>query len=461
MQDPKLDVATRFLRFIAGYVALEKATLATMGGKGTEAQLWKQMNVDPDKAWLIESGRELSRNLIQSYQFHNCGSLAAFPSLFRGAKGGAGLDGFHMDLCGTIETRFKELRSILPLVKKGKAQCLAITVADSRKNPTLENFDEIEKDLVVMLGQEAYGRFTASLKRGQEHLASRPGASFDPEKGARRELGVFFNIVRALVKFSGPRVVAPDFVERYIYISGYSGQPYRMRTYFFHLGEERLVRSEVAPNLAKLWQESRLFFYDGEFSPVLTPERIMTMSYDHLEALAKAAGGESLVEFLALRKRAENPPAQDILDQIRNLAGGIPTPHTTNGAVPTVAPAKKVGRPPKVASTDEAAGPKLSRMEVKLGLIRAYAEAGGDESKWRKQKQGVCDKFAKLEQLPPRRFKGRTRIYGGILAHTQGKFRSRFIAACLKERGSEILPELVELYSKIEGKPVTVAQLKG
>ncbi len=264
--DPaKMTVLRHFLTFVAQYLPLQDARLATLGGEGWEAELWLSAGVRPENGWLIEREREASRRLIVESPYRYCPSLGNFPNVVRDAYGDTvGVDGFHLDLCGTLERSFKPFLPVIPLVIwRSTGRCLAITVADMRRNRTLERFRAIRRCADWYLGPELSRSLFQFLLREQGGLPSltRSDApqTANPEKGARREFGFFFRLFRLLVG-GGWRITAlPDRIERIVYVSGYGGRAFRMRTYLFHFGDLTTgSRAQLAQQFITRWMESSL-----------------------------------------------------------------------------------------------------------------------------------------------------------------------------------------------------------
>lgn len=466
-EQPKLQVVKIFLAMIAKHVSnLREAVLATLGGYGIEAELWQNAGVQPENGWLIENGRKLSSKLIKGFNFRNCGNLETFPDLFSGAKGkSAGVDGFHLDLCGTIEPKLNELANILPLVRRGIGHCLAVTVADARKNLTLEHFPEADKELQKVLGKK-HDEFLENLLCEQNLLAEKPGATFDPENGEKREAGFFLTFVNALSKIKGSKVFLPDFLERYVYVSRYGKKPFRMRTYLFHFGHEFIERKKVALSLAQLWQKSELFeFSSGSFKPVSVsvvpqpqPQKEVHMvmpEVSNLQALAEAAGGNALRQFQDLMEYIKGFGKEtNLLDSIQDL---LACRISTNGG----AGSQPVARQPLTTQTetvsDNGSVAVKDELDVKLDLLRASVQ--GSVALEKAYEQAYKD----LGITGRKYTHSRRRKVAGMFSWTgedgPGRFRNNFVRVCYTKYGDGILAELAKLYNK-PGDLVTEADLR-
>src|SRR6185437_5973807 len=145
-------------------------------------------------------------------------------------------DGFHLDLCGTFDgDMVRDFSPIVPLVQKGRGRCLAITVADARRNKALEQWPEVRRHGRRYFGKSAnalYERITEQQQRlpVNKNLPAFM-QQFDPEKAAKREFALLVAVTELLKKATA---TFPTEVERYIYVSRYGKTPFRMRTYFFH-----------------------------------------------------------------------------------------------------------------------------------------------------------------------------------------------------------------------------------
>src|SRR3989344_3183288 len=237
MFHPKLWVVGRFLDFVACYIPLTGAHIATLGGEGIEAGLWKQKGIEKRSGWLIECRRALRANLIRNHRYRNCPKLKQFPRHFQSAWGKKqGLDGFHLDRDGTYETDDKDFQPTIPLLMKGAGRCLAATVADQRLTQSLKYFRDVWTDAERLFGENGAQDFFQMLLTEQRQLYKILKPEPDPEAGAQRELGFAVRLISALYNNNAFSI---DLVERYFYVSRRSGRPFRMRTYMFHFARSR------------------------------------------------------------------------------------------------------------------------------------------------------------------------------------------------------------------------------
>ena len=99
----KGQVIRLWLAFLSRFVPLGQARLATLGGRGLEAEIWEELGVPRDNGWLIERNRKRGGNLIAEHRYHVHNQLVTFDRILAGyGSAQAVVDGFHLDLCGTF-----------------------------------------------------------------------------------------------------------------------------------------------------------------------------------------------------------------------------------------------------------------------------------------------------------------------------------------------------------------------
>ena len=242
------DTVIRLLfDFFMSYMSPKDAVIATLGGWGLEATLWQELGVQKDNGWLIERSIPLRKQLIRGFPFHHVNQLKTFPRIFRSVKGdGVGVDFFHVDLCGTLEASYELIREVLPLVLAGTGKCLAVTVADQRRNLSHENFKP-----VFIEGKKLFGKMVAEellrhLKSEGMELATHLREGVSSDGIARREYGFLVHLAKV---FGDTKI---ERMERYVYHSeiGSNNAAFRMRTYVFHISKGELkpkdwVRSPI------------------------------------------------------------------------------------------------------------------------------------------------------------------------------------------------------------------------
>jgi|GEM_PF-2333972 len=446
-ESPKLSIVEGFLDFVERFVPLREAYLATLGGWGLEARVWRERGILPERAWLIESQKAFSRQLISRFPFRYCSSLKQFPRAFRAVRAGSshGVDGFHLDLCGTYERSDTFFNPSLPLIKESRGRCFAVTVADQRRNTSLENFDEITSACRTHFGASADALFAHLLATQQELARRQEDSSFDPEKGARRELGLVLRLWTAFSRHG----LSPDLMERYVYVSYRQNQPFRMRTYFFRLGTS-YAQERV---LLRVWSESPVYLMSrGERLLVTCALQKETMpviknaasglkgqhSYAKLSTLCHAAGEEFVAALQSLEADAElGRRVREAFADYGVTAAGVPA---------AVAPA--------TGTVFDHVPDK--RMLAQLKLLVARSEGPQSFEVARMQ-------FASDREVAGVAKKGKFRAVGALYAHTQGKHRPAFIKRAIgavNGQGEELLKELARIYSRIEGVEITPEMLR-
>lgn len=396
------QVVQKFLmEYLSKILPLRSAQVATLGGRGEEVAVWQECGVSEKHGWLIERSRSARTTIGQTaFRLHN--SLLSFPRFFGSVNGpGAGVDLFHLDLSGTIEAAQAELECILPLVLKSTGRCLAVTVSDSRRNETLENWRQARSSADRLFGR---AHVTAALdvlvpqldalpkpqlSEAAPSFFSRGGAN--PVKCARRELGFITTLVQALGLKGLP---LPVDAQRYVYVSEYAGtKSFRMRTYLVHFAGGPVPRQTVSKGertgFLSRWLKTPLFFgRDGSISPADLPARtqeqeVRTMkkkaepepqSPSRLAAIAEAAGHEVLAEYRALIND---------LEAYREKAEKFDAAAALFGGTASAAPRNPSGPPPGKITPKQ--GQKLfddlkpfERTMLQLEMLEADVAGRGD-----------------------------------------------------------------------------------
>lgn len=459
-----MSVLRRFYgEFVGRYLPVVESRLATLGGEGFEARLWQELGVPSENGWLIEHGRAFSERLIRQFPYRKCNKLSVFPGLLRSVCGPhASVDVFHLDLCGTLESSLEEFRSVFPLVTgKSKGRCLAITVADQRRNRSVEEFPTLQRWGATVLGSSLAETLFAHLCREQELLLGQEKGGLlerDAEDGAKREFGLFLHLFHLFVGDRRFPAFLPDCVERHVYVSDYGKRPFRMRTFFLHVAERVGILPQSAPwVLARHWQNAGIWvFRNGGFSHCQVPrdrkEMHMPVSDDfpRLTLLVRTIGGPVQEEFDRLLALAEEAAAvaDDPRGAFRSLAERILGAGPGGNSSPSSAPSVSVpGVPQQDAGSD--GGSDLVVLRVRLNLLRARAE-GGQDMYERERKNA----YSMLGLTGRKHSRSRGRIVGAHYAYTQGKFRGRFVRDAVARWGDGVIGELAGYYSAINGATV-------
>ena len=254
----KRIVVHRLLDFLDKYTPLETAHVMSLGGEGAEVGICNERGVSLPNVNIVERNPRLMHALQKNYPdaAHHQGSLRSFPASFTARYGNdVGLDLIHVDFCGTLEPQIMGLLPVLPLAARGEGRCLAYTVADKRRNLSLESTVEVKA-----LARRTFGKLWPALWQNlkqlhRHYLEVWPESEALEENVALRELGALLYITLAcgsVRQNGGPRksdplitlpqgqnipqcpegyLLVPDAIERFVYCSE---DHWRMRTYVVH-----------------------------------------------------------------------------------------------------------------------------------------------------------------------------------------------------------------------------------
>jgi hypothetical protein len=260
MDTPKEQIIRLFLDFLSRHRPLADARVATLGGQGIEAKIWTESGIPPEHGWLIELNRTRGNRLIENHRYRHHNRLGTFHQILAGQGGPAArIDGFHLDLCGTVTERvIHDFSPLLPLILQSTGRCLGITVSDQRRNRALEEWPVVMKKAERLFGKHTAG-LLEKIETLQTQLPIREGlpsfmSGFDPCKGARREFSLMVELIDLFQEHSW----VPVEIVRYVYVSRYGGKPFRMRSFFFHFAPVSTPSSDLA--VARTWTKSPLYF---------------------------------------------------------------------------------------------------------------------------------------------------------------------------------------------------------
>lgn len=431
MQDLKEQILKRFLDFVLRYVPLETAQLGGLGGQGIEAKIWADRGIPHTNGWIVERGQSSGAKLIAGSTYNVQNQLSTLSRVMCATRGkGAALDGFHLDLCGTVsEEIMSDFKTVFELVLKSRGRSLAVTVADARRNTALENWPQFMSRAWDLLDCDAPPIYKAITHEQLQIPVVRHKKmpafmkSFDPKKAAKREFALFVELAELFHQYAFDCVT----VKRFVYVSRYSGRPFRMRTYFFHF--EPTHTEQPAALLAKSWLGSPLTILkaDGVVQTIPAVRAVVIQSISQpttktvpmtkentskLGQLASLLGGEYASEYEALL--ADKSRLQTITNAVQGLG---------------ISPGR-VTKPPETDKPGEFRVTKETRswedfndqeqIEWLLETLELRAQSGNH---W---------KSGQWEELLRKKF-GRYsaklgRTMRGALAHTGGKFRPQFIA---------------------------------
>lgn len=451
----KEKVIRLFLGFVSRYISLKQAHLATLGGRGVEAKVWSELGVPKENGWLIERRREQNGKLIRSNQYRTHNQLITFGQILDGHEvEDAFVDAFHLDLCGTFSDKaMLDFRPVLPLILKSRGRCLAITVADARRNLALEQWPDFEARGNKLFGKKAQDIYTQLLSIQRNIPVSNKASDFikpfDPEKATRREFGLLVELTELLQVQGFPWI--PVVIERYVYVSRYQGQPFRMRTYFFHFEHKSRRNSEII--FANRWVESQLVFAnEKEFQEVKTrkssllPVRITTTKKEdvvmsnsnagqtsRLAELVKILGGSEETEYVQLRQDSRQLQAiLAALNGVRATSGEAPA--ETFEARPDVDLGVKKARKIRKGWGDFSDREKIE-WQLKALELKAAANGEWENGQWHKLLKNDFGHYT--EELG--------RSLRAALSRTSGGFRDSFAMRISKVFEDEAGPYLDRL----------------
>lgn len=485
----KLWLGRAIIEFLSGYVVPSEALIATFGGKGLEVTAWAEKGILPQHGYLLEKKRELNRRLIRNTEYHVHNTLKTFPGMFRGLHGDKGLDCFHWDLEQTAESNRDDLKVILPLVARGAGQCLAITVPDSHQNWSVDNWQRVRWVGEGRLGKTEAAALISALLEQQKIIPVKDSSHWpdffkkkpaDPTKCMRREFGLLALLGHAFDSYSKEECLSVDSMVRYVYVSRYSGRPFRMRTYIFHLTKTK--PQSAFTSLATVWRSSQLFLLrevaDGiekievpiaKLSPsthIRKGECIMPKPEEKslLFELVHRYGGAVQAEYEDLINRLDEAQAKGAsydymykefsrlmtaLAPMEKAALTAPIEATESKLDSSAAEGDTKGSPRtrRARYKDLSSLPKSQRANLKVLAVIALADGLYEE--WRTESERVYGPNS-------------GRALGVLKGRTQGVWRGNFIKEILEtvENPDIVLGELAESYTKIDGTPVTVEQLR-
>lgn len=487
---PDLEIGTKervletFLAFVGRHGRMKRVRVATMGGTGREAQLWQRAGIPGDNGWLIERARNRSEALLGSdLPYRVTANLSTLARVFASVYGAeVGLDALHLDLCGTLEAQVDAIRPALPLLFKDAAgaRCLAITVADARRNASLEDFRAVWYRSFSLIGAKNAQAFLAALKAEQRAMPpSERGprqSGLNPEKAARREFGLFVELGELLRTFP----YLPETMARYAYVSRTSGSPFRMRTYVFRFGREDGEALPRSQEFAKRWLASALSFVteagmvpvqfvpeplpEKEHVPVSKPKDPFANLRQIVALMAPAAQAEfAKLEADAAKNaqiaqerdtaKAELAELQGRIDDLKKRVkvalGDVPAPPPAAEPVPAGRQSGAIARPTAHAARTASPGTERN-IEAQLVLLRGKAQGPEALEAAYANARGMLG-LGRMKKWKP--------VVGALLARTQGAFRTNFVKrafeATPEEKRQALLEELAGVYTRTVGRTIT------
>jgi hypothetical protein len=436
--------------FFSQYMSPKEAVVATLGGWGLEATFWNELGVKSENGWLIERSRTGRTHLIRNFHYRHVNQLKSFPVLFKAVNGeDTGVDFFHLDLCGTIEPSYELIEGLVPLVLASKGRCLAITVADQRRNRSDEHFKPVFIEGKKMFGKNAAEALLRSLKSEGNELASHFDDRISGESVARREYGFLVHLAKVLGDTKIEQMV------RYVYHSeiGGNNMPFRMRTYMFRLSKGELVPSD--------WVRSPVRMVTPDGLVVINPkhpqeegvnERKQGMKFDPekfpaLAGMLKHTSAEVRADFKRLLASFVEPVvAVDTL--VRDIEGVLAKYSIDGKQVEKSLRAKREPKKRDQKSEDfpgKRFGTTSDNVAVKIHLLEA--EAQGEDSLEKARER--CYEFLGITNL-----KNKRGTVGAHHARTKGDtFRPSFVKSILastpQDKHDEVLGLLASSYTTL------------
>lgn len=427
--------------FFRSYMSPKDAVIATLGGWGLEATLWKEFEVQKENGWLIERNIDRRKVLIPNFPFHNVNQLGSFPRLFRSVKGeGVGVDFFHLDLCGTLEASYELIHQVLPLVLVSKGKCLAVTVADQRRNRSHENFKPVFIEGKKLFGKPVAEELLRHLKLEGAELATHLEGDVHDEGIARREYGFFVHLAKVLGDTKIERM------ERYVYHSevGARSASFRMRTYMFHLEHGELNPMDWVRNPIQLVLPTGCVIVNNQFiNRSETEKKGSSMKFN--EKLYPALSG--MLVHASDEVRADFGRLMESFGSSDELAGELATVLAKHGFGSR---SKRIAKPSEVVTPLPFPGERwgTTDKEVAVKLFLLESKAGCDSEAFDKAREvaatylGISDDNKKNRNL------------GAHLARTKGeKFRPLFMKSVFESTPSEnhekVISDLAKCYTSL------------
>lgn len=239
---------------------MQEAYVATLGGEGLEADLWRTLGIDHERAWLVDKSPRRIAKLMKNFRdfcIHQ-GNVDDFPGVLSAATG-EGLDLFHLDACGTVEVFEDALVGILPLVLKSRAKMFVMTVSDARRSPSLDDPQDVEKRAHRFFGHHGWDVLRLNILSHHRRLTELERSRSDPYQAMTREVAALLVVCQAIMRLElGSEELVPVCLERFIYSSGMRMRTYVMRFELVPAGQSDDRRQRFASHFASLVQHAPL-----------------------------------------------------------------------------------------------------------------------------------------------------------------------------------------------------------
>lgn len=433
--EAKEQIVRRFLDFVRQYVSLSQARMATLGGMGVEAKAWIEAGIPPSNGSLIEIESDLARKLIRKYDFRTHDRLDAFHTVL--ANYGEKVDGFHLDLCGTMNVEVTgDFAPTLPFILQSQGRCLAVTVADARQNTILTNWSDYRTKGKKFFGRKMRTVFT-ELNAQQRKIPVKANPKlpkffkrgFNPHKATQREFGFMLDMAELLQVHK----CSIKSMERFVYVSRYNNRPFRMRTYFFHFGLG--IPADQSGALAKVWTESPLVFIDQDVIEVIATDNTVAQQKEKLSMSSKlahlvaAAGNDELQrEFDELLENARIGAA--IKATLNGSAESLLSGHKSQNGSAQAKPKKK---------WDDLTVVEQYEFRLKVNNARHEHMKTGTTATWAKEclPELIREQFGHMPKHYPKSI-------GAYVARMNGSYRSSFIDQVKEALPAEIAADYLK-----------------
>lgn len=490
-------------------VSPSTAQVATLGGEGLEAAVWKELGIAPENGWLIDMSPRAIKRLARvhgetGYQLSqkHFGRFAKQHAETRGLD--TGLDFLHVDLCGTVERVIAELPTAIGLVAKSRARMLALTTSDKRRHPATDEPNGVRKLVKTIFDEPAAKQLIVSVHEShaayEDVCASGRRADLSTWRELSSVLCLFLSQIldsegglapsqryqtlqRLWLQASSRKteIYAPDSMERAIFPS----RGFSMRSYLFRLSSQKVDLLSAVHKLHDLWLKAPSFCYDKGSQALISiqskpkTKRTKTLSTQMeasvseqvaddlksvIERLRAATGflNPSLVQDIdTLIQRASAPPfdlehiVRQLHSEATNKLGEVFSSfligQPKNGSA-KARPAKQTDSKNNGASRDLEALGMEQKDDLRLCLLTAKLE--GQEAL--EKAMGEL-----IKEFGMARKKNRRQVVASLLAHTQGKFRANFMARMLQRNPakiSDMAEQLGRLYEIKASDVIAVAK---
>lgn len=290
---------------------VSEAWLVGLGGQGTWVGEWLSGGFMSDHIYLVERDKKRAERIMRcetvkkAKHIRLCQTaLRNFPSVFMAERGRKlGIDVLDLDFNGTLESALKDVSAVMPLVARGKGKVLALTVADSRRNQSLNDVAKAAKQIQAFFseGSEQAMLETAWQRLCVEHASHRATHTFpgggDPLKAAFRELTTIVQLAK-IAKAHGLEI-DPNYGQRFIYTGD---DAFRMRRFFLRFRAQELAT--VGAGVLEFLRRT-CFYVSQDSATQLTDQLDSTTMFPRFSDIA-----EERYTFMTTRTAQEQQPTE-------------------------------------------------------------------------------------------------------------------------------------------------------